>query len=65
MVGGGGWGGVPKSEFSTQCPRFTGEVSVPLAVTFRMLAWVIRPPRTLSAGNATRRILSPEILAMP
>ena len=38
MVGGGGWGGVPKSEFSTQCPRFTGEVSVPLAVTFRMLA---------------------------
>ena len=40
-------------------PRMTGEVVVPLAVTFRTLAWVIRPPRGLLAGSVTRRIETP------
>ncbi len=38
-----------------QCPRSTGEVVVPLAVTLRTLACVISPPRTLSAGSFTLR----------
>ena len=42
-----------------QAPRRTGDVVVPLAVTFNTLAWVIKPPRTLSLGNDTRRKLTP------
>ena len=37
----------------------TGEVVVPLAVTFSTLAIVIRPPRSLPAGSATRRMAAP------
>ena len=37
----------------TQLPRRTGEVTVPLAVTFRMAACVSRPPRGLSFGSGT------------
>ena len=33
-VGGGGSGGWPRILLSTHAPRFTGEVAVPLAVTF-------------------------------
>ena len=45
MLGGGGGIGVPSSRSATQTPRFTGEVCVPLAVTFR------RP--TASRGRRT------------
>jgi hypothetical protein len=37
----------------------TGEVVVPLAVTFKTLAWVSKPPRTLPSGKSTRRIFAP------
>ena len=48
-----------------QCPRSTGEVVVPLAVTLSTLACVISPPRTLSAGSFTLRKLTPETPLMP
>jgi hypothetical protein len=38
-----------------QTPRVTGEVVVPLAVTFNTAAWVRKAPRGLSAGKETRR----------
>jgi hypothetical protein len=37
MPGGGGGGGWPRSRFIIQPPRSTGELTVPLAVTLRML----------------------------
>jgi hypothetical protein len=43
--GGGGAGGVPRIFSSTHLPRRIGDVVVPLAVTFKMLAWVSTPPR--------------------
>jgi hypothetical protein len=42
-----------------QCPRNTGDVVVPFAVTFNTLACVNNPPRTLSGGKATFRIRDP------
>src|SRR5438445_8928161 len=38
---------------STQAPRRTGEVVVPLAVTFSTLAIVSTPPRWLPGGSGT------------
>ena len=43
--GGGGLGGRPTMFRSTHAPRTTGEVLVPLAVTFSTLACVSTPPR--------------------
>ena len=40
---------------SEEDARFTGEVTVPLAVSLRTLACVKKPPRWLSGGSATRR----------
>ena len=51
MSGGGGGGGWPTIRSSTHLPRSTGEVRVPSAVTFRMLACVSTPPRWLVAGS--------------
>ena len=63
--GGGGSGGWPTIFRCTQAPRFTGEVTVPFAVTFRTAAWVKNPPRPLSAGNGTRRMAEPTTSGMP
>jgi len=41
---GGGSGGRPTIFRITQAPRFTGDVTVPFAVTFNTLAWVRKPP---------------------
>ena len=57
--GGGGGAGVPTILSSSHTPRSTGEVFAPLAVTFRMLACVSNPPRTLSAGKVMRRRPAP------
>ena len=54
-VGGGGDGGVPRMLVSTKLPRVTGDVTVPLAVVFRMAAWVSMPPRGLFLGSVTLR----------
>ena len=56
-----GGGGISKPTIRSMIhlPRSTGEVVVPFAVTFSTLAWVIRPPRTLCAGSATRRMATP------
>ena len=54
-VGGGGGVSSPRMRSVIQWPRSTGEVVVPLAVTFRTLACVITPPRRLSAGSFTLR----------
>src|SRR5262249_40087590 len=62
---GGGDGGVPRMRSSTQAPRVTGEVLVPLAVTFSTLAMVMTPPRWLSGGNATLRNACPSTPGMP
>ena len=48
-----------------QAPRRTGEVVVPLAVTFSTLAWVSSPPRGLSAGSGTRRRATPSTPGRP
>ena len=48
-----------------QWPRSTGEVVVPLAVTFSTLACVISPPRTLSGGSFTLRNSTPVTPRMP
>jgi hypothetical protein len=58
-LGGGGGGGWPSRRSMIQAPRITGDVVVPLAVIFRMLACVSRPPRGLSAGSFTGRIATP------
>ena len=63
--GGGGGVSSPRMRSVIQCPRSTGEVVVPLAVTLRTLACVISPPRTLSAGSFTLRKLTPETPLMP
>ena len=52
---GGFGGGVPRMRSSTHAPRRTGEVVVPLAVTFSTLAIVSTPPRWLSGGSVTLR----------
>ena len=62
---GGGAGGVPRMRSSTQAPRVTGDVLVPLAVTFSTLAIVNTPPRWLSAGNLTLRNACPSTPGMP
>ncbi len=64
-VAGGGSGGVPSRFVSTKLPRMTGEVTVPLAVIFRMLAWVSKPPRGLFAGIFTLRKCCPATPAIP
>jgi hypothetical protein len=52
---GGGGGTVSPNIFSnTKTPRFTGEVVVPFAVVFKMLAWVRSPPRMLVSGSENR-----------
>ncbi len=56
---------MPSTFFKTHAPRKTGEVVVPLAVTFRMLACVRRPPRGLSGGSGTLRNSSPLTASMP
>ena len=56
---GGGGGGSPSSRVITQAPRFTGEVEVPLAVTFKMAPCVRRPPRGEPAGRGTGRTPEP------
>ena len=48
---GGCGGGVPRMRSSTQAPRSTGEVVVPLAVTFSTLAIVSTPPRWRIRGQ--------------
>ena len=58
-VSGGGGGGSPSSRAITQAPRFTGEVEVPLAVTFKMAPCVSRPPRGEPAGRGTSRTAEP------
>ena len=50
-------GGSPTMRSITHAPRTTGEVVVPLAVTVSTLAWVSSPPRTLSFGIATFRMM--------
>src|SRR5262249_41364985 len=62
---GGGGGGVPRRRASTQGPGVTGEVLVPLAVTFSTLAMVITPPRWLSGGNFTFRKAGPSTPGTP
>ena len=57
--GGGGSGGRPTIFRCTHAPRFTGEVVVPLAVTFSTLACVRMPPRWQPAGSGTRRTAAP------
>ena len=42
-----------------QAPRSTGDVEVPLAVTFKIAPCVSRPPSGLPFGTATRRIAAP------
>ena len=55
LTDGGGGGVWPRIRSVIQWPRRTGEVVVPLAVTLSTLAWVITPPRRLSAGSVTLR----------
>ena len=54
---GGGW---PSSRVITQAPRITGDVFVPLAVTFWIAACVRRPPSGLPGGTGTLRTAWPE-----
>ena len=61
---GGGGAGRPRILSKTQAPRTTGEVVVPLAVTFNTLACVNTPPRWLPAGSGVLRICSPVTPAM-
>ena len=63
-LGGGGGGGSPRMRSMIHAPRITGEVVVPLAVTFSTVAWVSSPPRTLSAGSFTGRSSTPSTPAM-
>src|SRR5204863_9899902 len=58
-LGGGGGGFWPRMRSIIHAPRNTGEVVVPLAVTFSTAAWVINPPRTLSFGSDTLRKATP------
>ena len=62
--GGGGSGGLPTIFRMTQAPRFTGEVTVPLAVTFSTRPASETPPRWLSGGSGTRRIADPSTPGM-
>ena len=55
----------PRMRSMIQTPRRTGDVVVPLAVTFRTLAWVMIPPRTDPSGSATLRIATPVTPGMP
>ena len=58
-------GGVPRMRSSTQAPRVTGDVLVPLAVTFSTPAIVSAPPRWLPGGSGTRRNSHPLTPGMP
>ena len=49
---GGGW---PSSRVITHAPRSTGDVFVPLAVTFWIAACVRSPPSGLPGGTGTLR----------
>src|SRR5204863_3998535 len=53
--GGGGGGGEASRLSSTYLPRSTGEVRVEYDVTVRILPWLSKPPRGLSAPKSTRR----------
>ena len=64
-LAGGGGGGLPKSRVVIQAPRLTGEVVVPFAVTFNVLACVRKPPRTESFGKFTGRTATPSTFGMP
>ena len=48
VSGGGGDGDFPISLSRTHFPRSTGEVLVPLAVTFKMAAWVMVEKRPVT-----------------
>ena len=54
-----------KMRSTIHLPRRTGEVVVPLAVTLRTLACVMKPPRGLSPGSCTRRMAIPFTPGMP
>ncbi len=56
---GGLGGGSPTMFFMIQAPRITGEVVVPLAVTFMIAPWVINPPWGLHSGNGALRSPDP------
>jgi hypothetical protein len=62
---GGGSGGWPSSRSITNAPRGTGDVVVPFAVTFRIAAWVRKPPRGEFGGRATRRMAGPLTPGIP
>ena len=49
----------------THAPRFTGEVVVPLLVTFNTAPWVSRPPYGLPAGLGTARRADPATGSRP
>ena len=65
ISGGGGAGGVPKIASRIKTPRFTGDVRVGFEVTASTLPWVSTPPRALSGGNITLRIVRPVTPGMP
>ena len=65
MLGGGGGIGVPSRRSATHTPRLTGEVIVPLAVTFIGAAWVQMPPNGEPAGSSTSRSAKPSTPGMP
>ena len=65
IPGGGGEGGSPRRRSMTHFPRLTGEVVVPLAVTYIIAAFAIKPPRGLPAGRGTRRMALPWTPGMP
>ena len=62
---GGGGGGVPRMRSRTHAPRSTGEVVVPLAVTFSTLAIVNTPPRWLPGGSVIFWNSQPSTPGMP
>ena len=51
--GGGGGIAMPSNRSETHTPRLTGEVDVPLAVTFMVADCVHRPPKGVSCGKFT------------
>lgn len=62
---GGFGGGFPRMRSITHTPRVTGDVVVPLALTFRTLAIVNTPPRWLPSGSVTLWNANPSKPGMP
>ena len=65
MFGGGGGMCTPRSRSATNTPRFTGDVLVPLAVTFITAGCVQSPPKGEPSGSLISRSTLPNTSGRP